>query len=356
MALESSYSPTTTAARYEDNKSILKLNCAPDWFKSCQCPKNIKSYLKKVPAADSSESKIVQPWWTTLIKKFNSTLDARCTLQILDRHKYPTIGTRKPDCPMYAKERPHSVLNMVAIGELKTRRSTHSADFSYEEKGHLLEFIENLILEQPWRKDGSVTGFLSDAKYIQFFFVSYSAGLYTQIKESNVLELATDGADWLYGLLCTDYVTLGWNLPTFTYNDKPLKIVKMLGQGATSIVFEVEQNKETFVAKQFRPGTNHILANEANMLKIASQYNKIPKLLAQQDSVLILQPVAMPFAADVDSYIMALRGKKPLAMLTLPLMLQLVDLLEQLHKNCGIVHRDIKLSNLFENKGEVSVR
>ena len=138
----------------------------PTWFSPKSPPSRVVSYLERCPKVDASKTSVVQPYWTRLINEFLSPekLGEKPTLNITDKHKYATIGTRKPDCPIYSYPNTDPLINMVAIGELKRRRSRNSQDFTSEEKGHLLEFVFSLLENQPWRKTSSITAFLSDLK------------------------------------------------------------------------------------------------------------------------------------------------------------------------------------------------
>ena len=123
----------------------------PNWFTSKECPTTLKrSLAADIPTEGSAESE-VQKWWTKHIKNYFTEAKSEQTLTMVDAHTFPTIGTHKPDCPMYAKSRTQTVFNLVSIGELKKRRGGNVQDFSNEEKGHILQFALALIQKQPWR-------------------------------------------------------------------------------------------------------------------------------------------------------------------------------------------------------------
>ena len=114
--------------------------------------------------AGSAETGVVQPYWTTVI---NERLPTDTKICLKDCHGKPTIGSRKPDIIGYVRGEPESIFYIALVGELKGRRAEHKAEFSHEEKGQLLSFLEDLLKLQTHRSE--VTGFLSDGCFIQFF-------------------------------------------------------------------------------------------------------------------------------------------------------------------------------------------
>lgn len=194
-----------------------------------------------------------------------------------------------------------------------------------------------------------MTAFLSDGKYIQFFWIQPGSDHpIQQIMETPVMELSGIGLQYLCGMLCTDPVDLGWKLPAFTFKGQPTSIVRMLGQGGSSIVYEAQSGSNALVVKQFRNGSQkQILENEESILKHIIGCSNVPQLMeAQRENlILILTPVGQHFASDMNSHFTAHMDSTK-CFLTAPLAQQLVDTLRTLH-NQKIIHRDIKLSNLF---------
>ena len=162
-----SFTPTTLQEFYKDAKHSTT---AELWFTIAAAQMQYGTSSKAVfedstkLEAGSSETGFVQPYWAKVIDKRLPT-DTKICLK--DCHGKPTIGTRKPDIIGYVRGEPESIFYIALVGELKGRRPASKANFSHDEKGQLLSFLEDLLKLQTHRNE--VSGFLSDGSYIQFF-------------------------------------------------------------------------------------------------------------------------------------------------------------------------------------------
>jgi hypothetical protein len=303
----------------------------------------------------------VQLFWNGLINVLNSSVLGRYST-IRDKHLVPTVGTLKPDCPLYLANKPETGFWVTAIGELKRRRSAENKEFTDEEKGHLLTFFDILVKKQPWREASFVIGFLSDSTLIQFFRCDYQNGRPMLLSESKEYYLSDDGAAMLCGLLTTLPSQLGYQLPSVSLGSQAIQFTEMLGQGATAMVFKATNlgpnMPATAVVKYFRsaPGAHMSLTTEQNMLEELQDMQGIPKCLASSAQYLLLEPVGEHFAASVDAYQKALTPGSGSSkhLLTSQLVGELIDILRCLHGR-GFVHRDINLSNILVHSGKVSL-
>ena len=153
---------------------------------------------------------------------------------------------------------------------------------------------------------------------------------------------------------CADLVTLGWELPSVTLNGEKLSIVNFLGQGGSSMVFEAQSNSGRVVIKKYLPGPNtrDIRDNEVAMLRYTAECGNITKLVDAQPMLLILKPVGVHFAVGARQTTIA-HSEDNRLLITSTLICQLLDILEKLLNKFKIVHRDIKLSNIFVHNNQV---
>jgi hypothetical protein len=196
--------------------------------------------------------------------------------QLVDRHLFPSIGTRKPDLVAYLLDyssgapvvAPFEAGNIAFIVELKARLAS-GAGFTDGDMGHLLDMMTALARAQPWRAgcDGSVTsavvGALCDGVaitvYRAVFAIQADASGFTatliSAQAGPVQNLCGDGGVLLAKLLCAPPDVIGFALPTFTLTAavgvaagaavagaavaQPLVVTprSCLGFGATALVY-----------------------------------------------------------------------------------------------------------------------
>jgi hypothetical protein len=134
---------------------------------------------------------------------------------------------------------------VILPGELKERRAKGSENFTKEEKAQLQSYCEDLLeLYQIFRPcvTGNfchlrTKGFLSDGKLIQFFRYHRKINGKDKFEETRVFNLDGLGGAYLMGLL-NDSSEKHQMTPALVWNDKKVRIERILGRGGSSIVYE----------------------------------------------------------------------------------------------------------------------
>ncbi len=317
----------------------------------------------------NNEKSSVQPWWSDkVLPRLKKKKEKERHLYAFDGYKTPTLGTRKPDVPLYVNRKPRTEFYMVAVGDLKPRYENRE-DFADTEKGHLLELLYALLYAQPFRKKESggfdtATGFLCNGHIIQFFRLDQGSTTFDQLYESKVMYVIGEGGRAFLGLLNTDPAFLGWTLPPVLINGEAIELNRLLGAGASALVYQAKYNDEEVVVKVFRPNEIERLSNEADILKkLQGLKNRVPSLrgITDDNSALILWPVGRPFATKADEVTVANTHNfepKPHTPVCVGYehFSSIIDTLALAHAQ-DVVHNDMTLTNIFDTTHihEVSV-
>ncbi|ELR12999.1 uncharacterized protein ACA1_096710 [Acanthamoeba castellanii str. Neff] len=311
--------PSTHRERYQ-KLAVKRVPMLPAHFG--KRPDWASLFAADPPRPGSSESRTVQPFWSSIIPQL-----PRDEVVLVDKHSTVSFGTCNPDIVGYLAGQPKSVAHIVLIGELKARRSAGKDDFDDEEKGHLESFLEELLLNyQPWRS--SMFGFLSDGVLIQFFRLVVRPK--KELYEGKPMQLVEDGARGLATLLESP----NYNGLQLEIRGAPVRVKSYLGSGGSAIVFSGKYKGEEVVIKRF---------NEDRVAALSHSRHEFERM----GDVLILQPVGDKFASSVNNWDHALANRDDFV--------QLINILEQAHKKCGLVHRDVRLNNFFRIKGTTQV-
>jgi hypothetical protein len=183
------------------------------------------------------------------------------TQDISSKDDVPTLGTIKPG---------------VLLRACETAKIPHG-DFSDEETGQELDFLQIALVLQPWRI--YIYGFLTDTRRFQFFkAVRDSAkgiafdrsGVYTDQDGWVALQTLLSQSDQVLGF--QDISVLGWELGSW------------LGSGATSTVFKMTNKfnneiQEVAVCKMYLSLTEgrEQREREFNALCILADQKNVPK-------------------------------------------------------------------------------
>ena len=251
----------------------------------------------------------------------------------IDSPNVPMLGTRKPDVGLVPFGRPPHACNLVALGDYK-RRKSHFAD---KDLGQVADFLLVLLEDhQPTRT--FAFGFVSDLKRMQLVKLSRNANKTYLCEYSSLHLLSDDGLPLLYGLLSTAPDQLGWSLPVVP---EGIVLIRGVGQGYSSIVFEASLQDQTYAVKTPAPGMV-TLENELMTLRKLAGLN-VPQVPTPHELSIPSCLILSPFATDLDTWLRASsRPKLPLK----GLMLILTETLRLLHSH-GLVHTDISLKNLL---------
>jgi hypothetical protein len=202
--------------------------------------------LKEEPPSQEKGTRAV---FAEIVQKWASSTLTHVT----ESRNIPTIGTHKPDQLHRAQGR-GGEQSVVVIGENKPMHPRAQSvgqltDFSDEERGQILDFINVCMKLQPWRM--FMYGYLSDCRRIQFFHAVRRGDGAVEFSQS---DLMIDRAGWnaLYRLLSQTLEKLGFedvSLPGW-------EIDKYLGSGKTSSVFSAERiNPSSATASSFSSAT-----------------------------------------------------------------------------------------------------
>ncbi|KAL6073720.1 SAM domain (Sterile alpha motif) domain containing protein [Balamuthia mandrillaris] len=345
--------PSTFAERYQ--RLPVKNKVVEPWFPIRRNQRKAKGGKplfppRGYPDAGASESKVVQPYWSSQLKLLVK-LFPDLPITLVDTYNKVSFGRRKPDVVGYLKGKPKSIFYITLLGDVKARRTATKEDFDDSEKGHLHSFLEELLLEyQPYRS--VVNGFLTDGCLIQFFRLQKlpTADKWT---ESPILHLHSDGGKWLLGLLQSNKAAHG--LPEdIVIDEEPVIMNELLGIGGSAVVYSGQYKGDTVVVKRFNSADNiYHLQNEKRCLEeVQDLVPSVPKLVADDEEqlVLLLSPVGGHFASRLSHCTNRNTSHDRQTMLAMADdFCQLVNILEQVHHNYGLVHRDVRLSNCFRH-------
>ena len=153
----------------------------------------------------------------------------------------PTLATHKPDYLLRKKGRAGEQ-SIVVVGEIKSISSSSSSagDFSDQDRGQILDFLQMVLQVQPWRT--FVYGFLTDCRRFEFVRATRVQSE-VQFVASGVLKDDDDGWIQLQQLLNQDEEMLGFR----DVSIDGWKLDFVLGHGSTSVVF-VARNMEKELA------------------------------------------------------------------------------------------------------------
>ncbi len=179
------FSPTDARDAYEKlPPARYQVVEKPNWFAPSKLDL-VDSKRKPVFSccdAGAGERDFVQPRFSKELASLDQT---GFQSRMCDGHDAPSFATRKPDIVHYlpvadsasstrsASRRgvARSAFRITAIGDLKSRRRAGQADFSSDEKAHILEMSQVLVQEQPFRTE--LTSYLCDGMFVAFFRLEY---------------------------------------------------------------------------------------------------------------------------------------------------------------------------------------
>lgn len=127
------------------------------------------STLPKTPKI-LKEMAHLQPWLTRQTPLIDG---ASFRVSWVDGHKFPSIGSRKPDILHYPKGDSPSVFQLAIVGDLKSQTSSLGGEPSDEAIACLIDFLSALAAVQIWRRQ--FIGYLIDGIHISFVVVDFDS-------------------------------------------------------------------------------------------------------------------------------------------------------------------------------------
>lgn len=315
------------------------------------------------PVHDNED--LVGKYWQRRINRWNTASTKAFTSSYLPFHQ--SMDRKKPDVLHYHPRQLENETNIIWIGSLKKRnRKNPPSPFSSQQKGQLVDHLRILILRQ--KRIFSI-GYLTDGYRIQFFklvlveektrMVLFSSNLMflrTSVKSSDI---ADGGKVLLQFLHNQNYADFGYCLPEDVHhNGHLLQFEGLVGHGHFANVYQVTLGSGDQCLLKVHKDRTALLQEKKNLETISQSSQEMQKYrtfmftqlvgLTDDKKALLITPRGIPFAqtpAQIED-LMKHRNDKVMTM-SRDLLLGLVDAVRFLHKKLKLVHRDIKLSNMF---------
>ncbi|CAG8574989.1 1827_t:CDS:2 [Funneliformis mosseae] len=298
--------------------------------------------------ANPSEAKI-QDYFMSECKALENYDFINNKLTVIDTHLAPTLGTRKPDFLFIPNDSHLDMLNAVVVGEVKKR---FGENFSDAQIGQAISFGEKTLQLQPQRNYVYVV--LTDCLIINIYKVTrvdmnnnYQNPI-TQFKYDHVapqpLEknpVSDKGWKYLVTILERSPEELGWIEPTLKFDNEIINLVRSVGIGRTSVVYEGKLNNNVRVAVKMAKKVDYLpcFEREQNVLEELSTIESphIPKILFSNDNTLIMTP----FGEKIRNF-----QKQDIR--------DIIITLQNVHSH-GIIHRDLRKFNFLRNLDDLSI-
>eukprot|EP01124_Arcella_intermedia_P036747 TRINITY_DN9696_c0_g2_i4.p1 TRINITY_DN9696_c0_g2~~TRINITY_DN9696_c0_g2_i4.p1 ORF type:complete len:560 (+),score=110.36 TRINITY_DN9696_c0_g2_i4:55-1680(+) len=346
FVIEKTSTPITLSEWYNKNNSV---GIIPKWWEPYKKKLSASPLFatKQVRKYGESETKKVLPRWQKRLDALEKITDLSVSLQ--DCHDKCTIQNRKPDICGYLSQKPHNPFYLAIVGELKSGRKKSNQTFSDDEKGQLGSYLAKLkeITQRPF-----TIGFLSDGYIIQYFRFE------DKLQETQIESLINNENSFL-GFLCQSTDDMGFEFSSISLEGRTISIVNYLGQGGTSVVYEGQFEgldvsfsttssfmdlesvfPATPVVKLYRQNAAQYLENEVQILKQLSSVASVPKLIGTIGSrILVTVPMGISLVHSKTNPDAQVKGNH---------FKELIKTLKIVHE-LNIVHRDIKLSNVYLN-------
>ncbi|RIA84439.1 kinase-like domain-containing protein [Glomus cerebriforme] len=280
-------------------------------------------------------------------KGLESNSSIRNRLTVVDTHRVPTLGTRKPDLVFIPNGSHLDMLNAVVIGEVKKRTGEN---FGHANIGQAVSFGEKTLQLQPRRSFVYVV--LTDCLIINIYRVTRvdRNNNHTQFKYDHVapqnlgygspVSKPSNGWKYLVTILESSPEELGWVEPTLKFDNETIKLVRSVGVGRTSVVYKgTLSSNNVSVAVKMAKKADYLscFEREKNVLEELSSLNSlhIPKILFSNDNTLVMTP----FCEKINNL-----QKKDIR--------DIIITLQNVHGR-GIIHRDLRKFNFLRNLGDL---
>jgi hypothetical protein len=142
----------------------------------------------------------------------------------------------------------------VAVGEIRVIKAQHGM-FSDADIGHATSFGEKLFQLQPHRP--FVYAILTDCHVLTLILITRSGNNNHNYKRTPFARLESDNAlakGWkqFVTLLSQNLEILGWIPSTLRHEDKEIKLVRSIGTGRTSVVYEGMHDNNKIAVKMLK--------------------------------------------------------------------------------------------------------
>jgi hypothetical protein len=251
-----------------------------------------------------------------------------------------TLGTHKPDhlMRMAGRRGEQSIITADQVTPMASEQTPH-CDFSDEQVGQELDFLQMALQLQPWRT--FVYGFLTDTRRFEFFravrdiqrgILFENSGVYSDKDGWIALQRLLSQSDEILGF--QDVSLPGWDLDCW------------LGSGATSVVFSIKNQDNSLVLREAvckmyidRETGETQRAKEVRALELLNDQLNVPHPVPGAPvktrsglSVLVKTPVGVAIPDQMRVPVSAYAS--------------LVSTLQIAHKR-GLLHNDVSPSSVF---------
>ena len=285
-------------------------------------------------------------------KPFNDSLASQKLaewgdIELHTTYKIKTIEELKPDGVLISKGG-YAPSAITIIGTIE-KKSGSSHEFSPENKQQVMDYNHALLIKQTTRRQ--VFSILHNAKYVVLIKSERYGGTDSELRR---VKHKISGACTLHeeagqSLLKTFFSMTaeqhGYEIPSIP----GFKLKDVLGQGSTSTAYCITRTSESrdFVAKVYhrQEQAQVDMEHEAHILKLLKPMQHVPILEVITSATigsrtvpcLVLSPVGLHMQPPSTS----LRRSLTPADIDM-----VIDVLQQAH-NIGIIHRDVRLANLY---------
>jgi len=246
-----------------------------------------------------------------------------------DTHRDPYLDGRKPDLSCIVAGKEPSPIDVVSVGELKTRKFPNKETLPIttdSSLGEIITFTHRVIEGSPNRK--VCFGFITDCEKIYFIKTTYDPSqpkedIYSY-EQTPVYDMVGDGRRYLYTLLSQSIDTLGW-CNEFQSETNKYEVESKLGKGLTSVVWKSGDR----AVKHYSVNYCHTKELESSNLELLAHIDGVPTLIDKGTDFIVMTPVGTALSNNwMESQIRSL-----------------FTTLQAVHAR-GLVHRDLRLSNI----------
>lgn len=253
-------------------------------------------------------------------------------LKVVDTHLNSYLDGRKPDVSFFAPEKDSSTVsqfNVVIATEIKTRKTLANIETDAS-TGEMATWAHRILRCQPLRE--FCFTFITDCENILFLKTVLVADGYKYFMTPSY-KLEGTGTKFLQTLLSAPLDSLGFNRPIFEVDNRAYHVKSLLGEGLTSSVW----SDGTVAIKQYKPKYYDIQQNEVAILETLATLNSpnLPKLVDKGNRFIVMSPLGTSFLPITRRSVKAV-----------------LNILKQAHE-VGIVHRDLRLSNIIKVGDEI---
>ena len=250
------------------------------------------------------QEKKKQQYFINECKELEKSPNIKNKLIVVDKHSSPSLGTRKPDFLFISKGSHLNMLNVIAVGEIKKRGGDN---FNGAQIGQAISFGEKVLQLQSRRSFVYVV--LTDCIVINIYIVyrvdqnvhsipftqfTYQYTTPARLEYSSVQDADNTGWRSLVTIMESTSDSLGWVEPSLKFGTETVMLVRPIGTGRTSVVYEGKYNDVVVAVKIAKKANYHPYFERENtalseLLGLNSHH--IPRILFSSADALVISQV-----------------------------------------------------------------